>query len=1173
MNAPRDEPQEDRDNESVDERLDELAEQYLSRVRAGESVTIDEIVAQAPELEHDIRLVLDTVRFLASEITELNTACSSHASQPQPIGDSLAVAREFGDFEIISQIGAGGMGIVYEARQRALGRVVALKVIPPSLLHDELAVRRFELEARAAASLQHPHIVPVFDVGEHAGVHFYTMQLVRGCGLNEVIQRLRERYFIEPDDASKSFSQMLIQDGLPEGLEPSISPGDPSSTSVDQAYSVASEANYFRQVAALGRATAAALAYSHRKNVIHRDIKPSNLILDADGRVWVTDFGLAKTAESDLTRTGDLVGTLRFMAPERFSGLCDRRSDIYSLGITLYELLALRPAISGDNQLSVLKQLQTSGPRPLHHYCHAVPRDLQTIIEKSIALEPNYRYQTAGEMAEDLALFVQGRPIRSRKVLWPERLLRWADRNRTLASSLAAVILLVIAGLIGSSYAAVKFRGLAIRESELSTQAQEAAKQALAASSENRRNLYAAEMQLAADASNQPTGLANLVQLLERWNPQTREPGQSSEEDLRGFEWYWLHSLAHRQTEPVIASVGDYYYRSLIQCNPRENSLAYSIGNFLDIINTDSDSVRAQFDFPAPISDIAYDARGTRLAVVVDHGRTREQSTVELLSLDGSAAIIASHSIPWARSCVWVNQHLLVLATKDSDVEYARLYLLDPVSGEVIREIHIAEKYPKHSGCAQLAVSSSGRHVAVGVTRGPQAGVMFFDTGCWDITDIQLMESHPLLSLAWHPVEDRLAYSTYDNRVLVTRPGESKDQVDAVFDTRITAVAWVPGKNELALGCDLGSQRIVAADDLRFIKHRFCHQTSIRWLGFHPWSQQFYTFATDQGLVRWRDETVPRRIIQHHVPQISTATCEVVWSPDSTLVAVSNDVPATIIDITQSGSNQAEKQFQQVDGTPFGWDSDGRFISNFRKQLTLSDRSGQQPLQTFHVTEERLQNGYSFAEVSPAENHLLMVGKQATDGWWLEKFDLLTGKAAPISSPQKSRLRCLPRWSPDGSRVAVGAGFSLLIFSVESGQVLAEIPSDDEEMIFAVAWNAAGDQIAAAGSKRRIMIYDATTFALITTLYGHTAHVHSLDSSPTEPRLASAGDDRSIIIWDTSHGRRLIHIDHSAPVRAVRWSPSGKQLTAMGQNGVSLTLDATTGYDRELRAGLTNAAR
>ena len=206
MNDPRDQPQGNRDGESIDERLDELAEQYLSRVRAGESVTIEEIVAQAPELERDIRLVLDTVRFLASEITELHAGISQQSSQPKRIVDSLAVAREFGDFEIISQIGAGGMGIVYEARQRALDRVVALKVIPPNLLHDELAVRRFELEARAAASLQHPHIVPVFDVGEHAGVHFYTMQLVRGCGLNEVIQRLRERYFIEPGDASPPFS-------------------------------------------------------------------------------------------------------------------------------------------------------------------------------------------------------------------------------------------------------------------------------------------------------------------------------------------------------------------------------------------------------------------------------------------------------------------------------------------------------------------------------------------------------------------------------------------------------------------------------------------------------------------------------------------------------------------------------------------------------------------------------------------------------------------------------------------------------------------------------------------------------------------------------------------------------------------------------------------------------
>src|SRR5262249_21877216 len=201
-----------------------------------------------------------------------------------------------------------------------------------------------------------------------------------------------------------------------------------------------SDSHYFRSVARLGMQAAEGLAYAHQHGLLHRDIKPANLLLDGRGTVWVTDFGLAKAEGSDeLTSPGDIVGTARYMAPERFQGEADARSDVYGLGVTLYEMLTLRPAFEDSNRARLIERVaHEEPPRPRKLEPH-IPRDLETIVLKAIAKDPAGRYPTAEALAEDLQRFLADRPIRARRTPWHERTWRWCRRNRVVASLLAAV--------------------------------------------------------------------------------------------------------------------------------------------------------------------------------------------------------------------------------------------------------------------------------------------------------------------------------------------------------------------------------------------------------------------------------------------------------------------------------------------------------------------------------------------------------------------------------------------------------------------------------------------------------------------------------------------------------------------------------------------------------------
>jgi eukaryotic-like serine/threonine-protein kinase len=437
-----------------------MGEEFLDRLRGGERPDASEFAARDPERAGQIRDFLSALLLVEGLRPLGDPTDDAIAREP---GRSWPALERLGDFRILRELGRGGMGIVYEAEQQSLGRHVALKVLTPGVARTSQQVQRFLREARAAARLHHTNIVPVFEVGEHEGLFYYAMQFIPGSGLDKVIREVRRLKGLPPPGADGDVSvtrqgacdgsaTRVIESAEPARLatpHPEIPvPSASRSESSSLAASMDSGSRYAQAVARVGLQVAGALEYAHRQGILHRDVKPSNILLDLHGVAWVTDFGLAKaTEDEDLTRTGDLVGTIRYMAPERFCGVCDAGSDIYGLGLALYELLALRSAFDAPVREHLLYQVNHVAPPRLGEVNPTIPRDLETIVHKAMEKDVAHRYETAADLAEDLRRFLEDRPIRARRVGSTERLTRWARRNpgsATLGTALAVMLTLVV---------------------------------------------------------------------------------------------------------------------------------------------------------------------------------------------------------------------------------------------------------------------------------------------------------------------------------------------------------------------------------------------------------------------------------------------------------------------------------------------------------------------------------------------------------------------------------------------------------------------------------------------------------------------------------------------------------------------------------------------------------
>ncbi len=435
-------------SEADQDRLARILDDYLLDVARGMPITPEQLLQRHPKDAEYLRGYLSGLQLFHAAAIEGNQAML--AAAPTQVGQQLG--QVIGDYRLIHEIGRGGMGVVYEAEQISLRRRVALKILPFTSAHDMKHIERFKNEAQAAAQVHHPNIVPVFAIGEDNGVHYYAMQLISGHSLAALLEGRRDPPSDDcgttaPNNTATADGRRAGSIGGPARLNGKVI----TQAVVDQKSTELSAADTFdrsRRVACWGAEAAAALHAAHECGIVHRDVKPSNLLLDEQGKLWITDFGLARFRKNtSLTQTGDVLGTMRYMSPEQALGraaLVDHRTDIYSLGITLYELAAQRHPAQGIADAQVPFERARSSYKPLRHWNRHIPVDFQTIVTKAIGEFPHERYATAGEFAEDLRRFIEGRPILASPPSTLTRASKWTNRHR---GSVAAAVAVFFFGL------------------------------------------------------------------------------------------------------------------------------------------------------------------------------------------------------------------------------------------------------------------------------------------------------------------------------------------------------------------------------------------------------------------------------------------------------------------------------------------------------------------------------------------------------------------------------------------------------------------------------------------------------------------------------------------------------------------------------------------------------
>ncbi len=385
-----------RSHSAARDQLEEIASEFLERLRRQESVTVDDYLKRYPEKADELRAFLPLVG--AMEDWKIQREFRSiHHSLPETFE-----LTELGEFHIVREIARGGMGVVFEAEQPSLNRRVAVKLLPWQFPKKSTWAEQFLREARLAAGLQHAQIVPVYSFGEQNNRFYYAMQLIEGVGLDKLIERWSKDHGVVAIDALVGEYHPLRVSHRNQSSSQRILRHDS-----------------WQQIAKIATQIVSALRYAHKQGIFHRDIKPGNILIDRQGKIWITDFGLAMGQETLLANTNiPLSGTLRYMSPEQLRRSGDARSDLYSFGVTLYELCTLRPAFVGNTKTELIEEIESGKFRPPRTVNRNIPVALEKIILKCLQQDAANRYQNADQLYADLLRFLNEESSRKELSWW-----------------------------------------------------------------------------------------------------------------------------------------------------------------------------------------------------------------------------------------------------------------------------------------------------------------------------------------------------------------------------------------------------------------------------------------------------------------------------------------------------------------------------------------------------------------------------------------------------------------------------------------------------------------------------------------------------------------------------------------------------------------------------------
>jgi WD40 repeat protein len=1163
-------------------RVDALCDRLEKAWQAGRRPALEDFLTEVPETALPVLLreliLVDVLyrrrageaarpadyqtRFPALDTTWLAAAAGTGPVSPGPAGPLLLAVP---GYTLLGELGRGGMGVVYRARDDRLGRLVALKVPRAGALADPALRARFRTEARAAAALDHPNLVPVFEAGEAGPVCFIASAYCPGVTLAAWLQQ-------HPEPA------------------------------------------HARTAAALVATLADAVQHAHERGVLHRDLKPANVLLTPPtpsgqtaevpglgGMVpKITDFGLAKQlpaapggpAGAGPTLTGQILGTPSYMAPEQARNKADvgPPTDVYALGGILYHLLTARPPFDGESALEVLDQVRSAEPVPPGRLRRRVPRDLDTITLKCLHKEPRRRYPSAAELADDLRRFLGGQPIRARPVGAGERALKWVRRRPAAAAAYGLLVTAVVFGL-GGGGATWLWRRAEVARGDLK-KAHDALEHALQGEREAKRRLtehsYADTIYLAQhewDVGN----VAVARELL-------RQAGDLQEELTPGhrpWEWHYLNRAVHPEVAVLqghtVGSVrcvafspdghraatggNDGTARLWDAASGRELAVLRGHASGVAAVAFSPDGRRlatASVDRTARLWDVA---SGTQFAVLEGH---LSQLDAVAFSPDGGRVATASGDRTLRLWDAASGKSVAVLEGGHTGLVAALAFSPDGRRLATAGDDRTARLWDAASGkqlvlrghdafVEAVAFSPDGRRLA---TAGADRTARLWDAASGE--QLAVLEGHRsgVAAVAFSPDGRRLATAGHEGtaRLWDAASGTPLAVLEGHTE-RVRCIAFSPDGGRLATASDDRTARVWDAASGKPLAALRGHGGGLTSVAFSPDGSRLAT-ASDDGTARLWDPTFRRllTLLEGHRGELHA----VAFSPDGgRLATAGNDGTARLWDAA-SGTQLAvlEGQTCLVAAVAFG--PDGRRLATASFDGTvrvLEAATGQEVLSLKgHTTPV-----WSVC-FSPDGRRLASASRVWDERRWewvpgeVKVWDAQTGHEQLTLKGRAGAVSSVC-FSPDGGRLATaGHDGTARLWDAASGQPLGALRGHDG-VVNSVAFGPEGGRLATASSDGTARLWDAASGQPLAVLRGHDASVDAVAFSPDGCRLATASFDRTARLWDAASGKPVAVLrGHTAPVVAVAFSPDGRRLaTASFDRTARLWIARESPADQETR--------
>jgi WD40 repeat protein len=1007
--------------------------------------------------------------------------------------------RYFGDYEIISEIARGGMGVVFRARQMSLNRPVALKMILAGQLANETEVLRFHTEAESAANLDHPGIVPIFEVGQHEGQHYFSMGFVEG----------------------QSLSQSLMSGPLPP-----------------------------REAAALLAKVADAIEYAHRRGVIHRDLKPANILIDAGGRPRVTDFGLAKKLQSDsaLTRSGQIMGTPSYMPPEQAAGgrgEVGPAADVYALGATLFALLTGRPPFQAATAMDTVLQVISDEPVPPRRLNASVPVDLETICLKCLEKQPGKRYAAAADLEADLRRFLSDEPIVARPVTRIERVVKWVRRRPAIAALSASIALVTVVsiGLVVWQWRAAVQAGIVAqqrrfdaeraeaKEREQTQLAQQRLQDALRAQAGEKKQTDLAEQRLYDARMNLVQGWwenyhgARLQGGLDEQLPVN--PGGT---DRRGFEWfYWRRKLStgyltlngHGRPVPSVAFGPD--GQTLASASEDGTVKVWDPGT--------GTVIRTLMGHTGAVASVAF-SRDGRLA------SSGEDHTVKVWDPTTGTVIrtLRGHSDAVISVAFSPDGSRLASAGRDKTVK-----VWDAGSGEVTLSLE-----GHNDAVARVAFRPDGRRLA---SASEDHTVKVWDAESGKVINTLRGHIDSVASVAFSSDGRRLASCGVDQTVKVWDPeAGTLIRTLAGHSGVVFSVAFSPDGRDLASGGWDGAVKLWDPETGQQKRTLRGHTNIITSVAFSPDGHLLAASGEDRTVKVWDVAAGPGTVIlTGHDDGVHTVS----FSPDSrTIASASYDRTVKLWDVENARLTRTLKGHTDiVPGLAFS--PDGKWVASASNDTTVKvwDTATGKVIRTL--------TGHDLAvralAYRPRDGHRLA---SASSDQTVKVWDPTTGKEICTLTGHTGVVAGVA-FSPDGQWLASASyDGTVKVWDPATGKPVHNLKGH-KWTVHSVAFSPDGKSLASASWDDDVKLWDTATGRVKGTLSGHTGMVWSVAYSPDGLRLASAAFDGTVRIWDAATGLELLSLkEGNARVTSVAFSPDGHRLASAGYDGTVKVWDA-----------------